>query len=106
MYLPNEEHLGELMYDLKRKLNLTKEHEILVCGKVLALPRQERLVIYLYYWEQYSHLQIARDLCLPVSDVPRIIQNAFARLRGELLEVAGNYFETYGAANKLQYKGA
>lgn len=94
------------MYDLKRELNLTKEHGILVCDKILALPSQERLVIYLYYWEQCSHLQIARNLCLPVSDVPKIIQNAFSKLRGELLEVAGTYFETYGAANTLQYKGA
>lgn len=94
------------MYDLKRALKITEEHEILVCDKVFALPRQERLVIYLYFWEQYSHFQIARDLCLPVNDIPRIIQNAFARLRGELLHVAESYFETYGASNTLKYRGA
>ena len=83
------------MYELKRKLKLTEEQETLVRNKVLALPRQERLTIYLYFWEQYSYRQIARDLCVPVEVIPRIIQKAMNRIRGELFNMAGIYFETY-----------
>lgn len=93
------------MYALKRKLKLTEEQEILVRDKVLALPRQERLIIYLYFWEQYSHLQIARDLCVPVEVIPKIIQNAMNRIRGDLLEIAGIYFDTYAPKKRLNYSG-
>ena len=78
------------MYALKRKLELTEEQNILIYNKVLALPRQERLIIHLYFWEQYSHIQIARDLRLSLDDISKIIQSAMLKLRGELFKQWGD----------------
>lgn len=85
------------MQILDRKLmigtfKLTKKQESVIREKISSLPRHERLSIYFYFWEQYSYFQIARNLCVPVSDVSRLIQNAMVKLRGELSEIADIYF--------------
>lgn len=74
------------------KFRLTEKQEILIRNKVSALPRLERLAIYFYFWEQYSHWRIARNLCVPVDDVSKLIQSAMARLRFEFVEIADSYF--------------
>jgi len=73
---------------------LTRNQESCIREKVSALPRQERLSIYFYFWEQYSHFQIARNLGVPVSEVSMLIQNAMITLRSELSEIADIYFGT------------
>ena len=76
------------------KFRLTEKQEILIRNKVSALPRLERLAIYFYFWEQYSHWRIAKNLCVPVDDVSKLIQSAVARLRIEFSEIADSYFGT------------
>jgi DNA-directed RNA polymerase specialized sigma24 family protein len=93
------------MYELKRKLQLTKEQEILVRNKVLSLPRHEKVIVILYFWEQYSHRQIARYLRIPIDSVPRKIQKAMDRIRRDLFEIAGIYFETYTPNKRTNYYG-
>jgi DNA-directed RNA polymerase specialized sigma24 family protein len=93
------------MYELKRKLQLTKKQEALVRNKVLSLPRKERVIIILYFWDQYSHRQIARYLRIPIETVPRKIQMAMDRMRRDLYEMAGIYFETYAQNNRINYYG-
>jgi hypothetical protein len=40
-----------------------------------------------------------------VNEIPKIIQNAMTRIRGELFEVAGIYFETYRTSNTYKNWG-
>ncbi len=91
---------GKLMHTLHRaimigKFRLTEKQEILIREKVSALPRQERLAVYFYFWEQHSYFRIARNLSVPVNDVSILIQSAMVRLRSDLLGIADSYFGTY-----------
>jgi DNA-directed RNA polymerase specialized sigma24 family protein len=96
---------GNKMYELKRKLQLTKEQEALVRNKVLSLPKRERVIVILYFWEQYSHRQIARYLRIPIDAVPRKIQKAMDIIRRDLFDIAGVYFETYAPKKHNNYYG-
>lgn len=93
------------MYGLKRKLSLTDTQECRVRDRVLALSQRERLIIQMYFWEQYSEFQIARKLSISVKDVPTIMQGAFDRLRRDFFDIAEIYFETYRASNNFKYRG-
>ncbi len=84
------------------RFQLTEKQEILIRNKVSALPRLERLAIYFYFWEQYSHLRIARNLCVPVDEVSELIRSAVSRLRIEFAEIADNYFGA-PASSKLEH---
>jgi len=82
------------MQDFYRELRLTEKEKTLIRDKVFALPHKESLAVYFYFWEQYSYLQIARNLSVPVSEVSKLIQSAKLRLYGEISEVGNIYFRT------------
>jgi RNA polymerase sigma factor (sigma-70 family) len=83
------------MYILKKELKLTEEQKEMINNKVLSLPSEEKLAIYLYFWKEFSHLQIARDLGMSVCTISQLIENAMLRLRRDFFEIASEYFETY-----------
>lgn len=83
------------MYSLRKELKLTDDQKKMIHDKVLTLPSEEKLVIYFYFWKEYSHLQIARDLGMPVNNISKLIENAMLRLRKDFFEIASEYFETY-----------
>ena len=52
--------------------------------RVMSLPREERLVVYLHFWEQSTIREIGETLELPTDLVSKILHNALARLRADL----------------------
>lgn len=94
------------MYILKRDLKLTQKQKKFIYSKVLSLPGKERQAVYFYFWKDYSHFQIAMNLCVPVNTIPQIIEEAMLRMRRDLFDLAGEYFETYmPSVNHNSYGG-
>ncbi len=61
-----------------------------LAGAVLALPKKERLVIFLYYFDELPMKAIGRILGLTVSSVSFLHTRALMRLRGRLRTIAGS----------------
>jgi len=53
---------------------------------VASLPRRERSLIMLTYFEQRSAVEVARIQGCPVGTVTRLLSRARRRLRGRLME--------------------
>lgn len=83
------------MYILKRELRLTEDQKNFISNKVLSLPLEEKLAVHFYFWKEYSHYQIARELCMSVSAIAELLENAKIKIRRDLFEIASEYFETY-----------
>ena len=66
---------------------LTTSQEALIRQRVARLPRAERLAVYLHFWENSSVSDIAVSLGVPVTLAKKLINNALARLGGELQSI-------------------
>lgn len=80
---------------LTGSFKLSESQEALIRQKVALLPQQERLAIYFHFWEQHSHMRIAANLRIAISEVSPLIQKAMIRLRADLEEIADSYFGPY-----------
>lgn len=72
------------MSGASRARPLTESDEVFIREKVSRLPRDERLVTYLYFWEGVSAQTISATLKIPTTLVFKIIENALLRLRPDL----------------------
>ena len=64
--------------------HLTMDQEALIRQRVARLPRAERLAVYVHFWENSSISDIAASLGVPATLAKKLINNALARLGGEL----------------------
>lgn len=69
----------------------SKRREMLVRKKVTELPHEERTVVFLKFWEQLEDFEIAKSIGRTKSDVEKILQSAFARLKAQLLEASSDF---------------
>lgn len=60
------------------------ERAVLLMEALAHLTHREREIIRLYYWEDQSHEEIARELGLSVSNVTKIRQRALIKMRKRL----------------------
>ena len=79
---PIEAHVETLRFEAPEQSELFE--------KVMQLPVKYRVVILLYYFEDYSTEEIARLLVIPNSTVRTHLKRAREKLKSELLEVENN----------------
>lgn len=77
--LPLEEYMETLEFDCQESREIFRE--------VMALPEKYRLVIHLYYYEDYSVEEIARILGIRVSNVKVRLSRGRQMLKATLQEV-------------------
>ena len=77
--LPLEEYMETLTFDCQESREIFRE--------VMALPEKYRLVIHLYYYEDYSVEEIARILGIRVSNVKVRLSRGRQMLKATLQEV-------------------
>ena len=77
--LPLEEYMETLTFDCQESREIFRE--------VMALPEKYRLVIHLYYYEDYSVEEIGRILGLRVSNVKVRLSRGRQMLKATLQEV-------------------
>lgn len=77
--LPLEEYMETLTFDCQESREIFRE--------VMALPEKYRLVIHLYYYEDYSVQEIARILGIRVSNVKVRLSRGRQMLKATLQEV-------------------
>ena len=73
-------------------LHLEAPHQRGVMDEVLELPKKERNIIYLYYYERYSIRDIAEILHINANTVSSHLQRARKKLKSILTE-GGTYHE-------------
>ena len=74
-------------------LHLTAPEERGVMEEVLSLPKKERSIIYLYYYEKYTIKEIAAILRMNPNTVSSSLQRARKKLRQILTEEGGTHHE-------------
>ncbi|MBT5856011.1 FliA/WhiG family RNA polymerase sigma factor [bacterium] len=67
----------------------SKERKTLIKGVVQALPRQEQMVLLLYYYEELTFREIGLILSVSESRISQIHTKAIVRLRGRLKNKLG-----------------
>ena len=77
--LPLEEYMETLTFDCQESREIFRE--------VMALPEKYRLVIHLYYYEDYSVQEISRILGIRVSNVKVRLSRGRQMLKATLQEV-------------------
>lgn len=77
--VPLEEYMETLTFDCQESREIFRE--------VMALPEKYRLVIHLYYYEDYSVQEIARILGIRVSNVKVRLSRGRQMLKATLQEV-------------------
>ena len=77
--LPLEEYMETLTFDCQESRDIFRE--------VMALPEKYRLVIHLYYYEDYSVQEISRILGIRVSNVKVRLSRGRQMLKATLQEV-------------------
>lgn len=77
--LPLEEYMETLTFDCQESREIFRE--------VMALPEKYRLVIHLYYYEDYSVQEIGRILGISVSNVKVRLSRGRQMLKATLQEV-------------------
>ena len=79
---PIEDYIESLSFEAPEQSELFE--------MVMKLPEKHRVVIYLYYFEDYSTDDIARLLSIPSATVRTHLKRARENLKTELLEVGIN----------------
>ena len=79
---PIEDHIKSLCFEAPEQSDLFE--------KVMKLPKKYRVVVYLYYYEDYSTEEIAKTLEIPNATIRTQLKRAREKLKMELLEVEDN----------------
>ena len=78
--------LGQYKFELEKIKDqfLREAMRAAVRDEVIQLPKLERLVIYLFFWESFNYVQIAQKLGISKKSVESIAGRALRRLKSNL----------------------
>lgn len=90
-------HLKSLSNDNSKRRNLCSQEKEKIREHLFSLNSEQRVVVYLYFWENLSFAEIAYVLGVPMMKAQKIFMNTLDHLRHELQDVASNYFTKIAA---------
>ena len=81
-----------------------KEDEVLaiIKDRIMRLPREERLVTYLFYWEGLSYKEIAKELGLTNELVLKLHFRSLEKLESDLINVRSQLNTTFNKGGNYE----